>query len=102
AESGAARAGLQEGDVLVSADGVPLRAEGDLDAVLALRAVGGQVELELLRGEQRAWVAVGLSARPSGPIGPLRDRAPYVGLAVEQTEGALAVRSVDPDSPAAR
>lgn len=102
AESGAAKASLLEGDVLVAVEGVLVRGEEDLNEVLALRSAGQEVEVELLRGEQPLRVRLTLGARPPGPIGPLREKAPYLGLAVEEREGAVAVRSVDPGSPAAK
>lgn len=102
AESGAAKASLLEGDVLVAVEGVLVRSEEDLNEVLALRSAGQEVELELLRGEQPLRIRLTLGARPPGPIGPLREKAPYLGLAVEERDAAVAVRSVDPGSPAAK
>lgn len=102
AESGAARAGVMEGDVVTAVDGAPVRSEADLDEVLALRAVGQEVEVDLLRGEQPARVRLTLGARPRGPIGPLREGAPYLGVAVEQAAGGVVIRLVDADSPAAK
>ncbi|MBX3467490.1 MAG: PDZ domain-containing protein [Planctomycetes bacterium] len=102
AESGAARAGVMEGDVVTAIDGAPVRSEADLDEVLALRAVGQEVEVDLLRGEQPARVRLTLGARPRGPIGPLREGAPYLGVAVEQAAGGVVIRLVDADSPAAK
>lgn len=103
AESGAARANLVEGDVVVSVDGAPVRSEDDLAEVLGARAIGDAVEVEVVSREQRRRVPVVLAARPPGPIGPVREKAPYLGVAVEETApGKLAIRSVDEGSPAAK
>lgn len=102
ADSGAARADLMEGDVVVALNGVALRSQDDLDEQLGASAVGQEVELELLRGDQPLRARVKLGTRPPGPIGPLRDKAPYLGVAVEEQEGGVALRSVDEGSPAAQ
>ena len=117
ADSGAAKADLMEGDLVVALNGAPLRTQDDLDEQLGACAVGEEVELELLRGEQPLRARVKLEARPPGPIGPLRDKAPYLGVAVEETTaavqggagaqggasgGGVSLRSVDEGSPAAK
>ncbi|MCO5171897.1 MAG: PDZ domain-containing protein [Planctomycetes bacterium] len=101
-ESGAARAGVMEGDVVTAVDGAPVRSEADLHEVLALRAVGHEVEVDLLRGEQPLRLRLTLGPRPRGPIGPLREGAPYLGVAVDQAAGGVVIRLVDADSPAAK
>lgn len=62
--SGAARAGIEAGDVLLSADGEPLRSVEDLFALLRERDPGDEVELELLRDDERQTVTVTLTDRP--------------------------------------
>jgi serine protease DegQ len=62
--SGAAEAGVQAGDVLLSADGEPLGSVEDLFALLRERDPGDEVELELLRDDERQTVAVTLTDRP--------------------------------------
>jgi serine protease DegQ len=62
--SGADRAGIQPGDVLLSADGEPLRSVEDLFALLRERDPGDEVELELLRDGERETVTVTLTDRP--------------------------------------
>jgi serine protease DegQ len=62
--SGADRGGIQPGDVLLSADGEPLRSVEDLFALLRERDPGDEVELELLRDGERETVSVTLTDRP--------------------------------------
>jgi hypothetical protein len=100
-ESGAARGHLREADVVIAVDGARVRSDEDLSDLLGARAVGDEVEVTVLRGEQTLRGRVALSARPPGPIGPLRDEAPYVGVAVEQAASGVTIRSVDEGSPAA-
>lgn len=102
AESGAAKVGLLEGDVLTAVDGAPVRDEEALRDVLVARAPGDEVEVDLVRGEQPLRVRLTLGRRPAGPIGPLRDEAPYLGVAVEARSEGVVVRSVDAGSPAAK
>jgi serine protease DegQ len=62
--SGAAEAGIQAGDVLLSADGEPLRSVEDLFALLRERDPGDEIELELLRDGERQTVTATLTDRP--------------------------------------
>jgi membrane-associated protease RseP (regulator of RpoE activity) len=48
--SPAARAGLQEGDVITSLNGRPVRTADDLGAMLAVLSAGSRVSLTFLRG----------------------------------------------------
>ena len=64
AGSGAAAVGLRVGDVLVSADGSPLRTPEDVLEVLSTRDVGDELELELLRERAHERVRVTLGERP--------------------------------------
>ena len=62
--SGAEAAGLEPGDVIVSADGEPLRSVEDLFQTLRNRNPGGRLELEIVRGGERQTIAVELTGRP--------------------------------------
>jgi DNA-binding MarR family transcriptional regulator len=60
------RAGLAEGDVLVAAAGVPLRALGRLHAAVAAAGAGGRLDLEVVRGVDRRATTLELPPRPAG------------------------------------
>lgn len=61
--SGAAEAGLRIGDIIESIDGVPLRRIRQLQARLALEAVGESVKLEVRRRAERVVADVVLKDR---------------------------------------
>lgn len=60
----AQQAGVLVGDILIEADGKPVKDTDDLQAALADAGVGGTVQLALVRGGQAATVAVVAAARP--------------------------------------
>ena len=67
--SPAEAAGIAVGDVLMSFDGEPLRAEKDEDLgqfqrLVALKSVGKEVEIELRRGGERRELRAKLAAQP--------------------------------------
>lgn len=62
--SGAEEAGLEPGDVIVSADGEPLRSVEDLFKILRDRNPGDRLELEVVRGGDRQTITVELTGRP--------------------------------------
>ena len=67
AGSPAATAGLREGDIVTSIEGVTIDTEHPLDAVLTQFAPGRTVTLEILRGGQKQSVQVALGTRPIDP-----------------------------------
>ena len=62
--SGAEEAGLEPGDVIVSADGELLRSVEDLLGILRNRNPGDRLELEIVRGGDRRTITVELTGRP--------------------------------------
>jgi Do/DeqQ family serine protease len=58
AESAAAKAGIERGDVIVAVDGVPVPNAASLRNQIGFREVGSTVKLDVLRGGQRRTVAV--------------------------------------------
>lgn len=67
ADGPAARAGVREGDVLLSLDGRPVEGPGPLLRMLTADAIGRQVRLQLLRQGRLLELDVVLTQRPSGP-----------------------------------
>ncbi len=66
-KGGAARAGVQLGDLVLSLDGKPIENARQLTVNLYLREPGSSVRLELLRGERRVEALVSVSERVSDP-----------------------------------
>jgi serine protease DegQ len=62
--SGAEEAGLEPGDVIVTADGEPLRSVEDLFETLRDRNPGDRLELEIVRDGDRQAITVELTGRP--------------------------------------
>lgn len=61
--SPADKAGLKDGDIILSLDGQSLR-DGDLLQLIAQKSVGDTVNLDVFRGKSTIRVSVTLSARP--------------------------------------
>ncbi|MDP8995134.1 MAG: Do family serine endopeptidase [Pseudomonadota bacterium] len=61
----AARAGIQQGDVIVSINGQPVTPEQSLSYLVSNLPVGSRVPVELIRNGQRRTVTVTLAERPS-------------------------------------
>jgi S1-C subfamily serine protease len=61
----AARAGIRQGDVIVSADGEPVTGMASLQAVLSPERIGKVVAIELVRRDQRLEIATKLAEWPS-------------------------------------
>ena len=63
--SGAEQAGLQQGDIIVTAEDRPINNTADLDAILISYRTGSTIEIEYLRGDQRFEVTITLGERPT-------------------------------------
>jgi PDZ domain-containing protein len=73
---------LQTGDVIVSADGRPVRARADLAAILARHHVGDVVQIGIRRGDKRLTVAIRTVADKNQPKRPIIGILPMQALAV--------------------
>lgn len=62
--SGAEAAGVEPGDVILAADGEPIRSVEDLFEILRNRNPGDRLELEVSRDGERQTIAVELTGRP--------------------------------------
>jgi serine protease Do len=61
----AARAGIAQGDVVISVNGQPVTQEQSLSYLVSNIPVGSRVPMEVIRGGQRRTVTVVLAERPS-------------------------------------
>ena len=61
----AARAGIQQGDVIISVNGQPVTQEQSLSYLVSNLPVGSRVPMELIRDGQRRTVTVALAERPT-------------------------------------
>jgi serine protease Do len=61
----AARAGIQQGDVVISVAGQPVTPDQSLAYLVSQQAVGARVPLEVIRGGQRTNVTVTVGERPT-------------------------------------
>jgi serine protease Do len=90
APRGAAEAaGLEPGDIVVSADGKPIRAARELVAAIFQSSDGDQLTLEVLRGKEKKQLKVAVVQRASDPD-RLEDLAARDGQLVRRL-GVLAV-----------
>jgi S1-C subfamily serine protease len=65
-DSPADKAGLKDGDVILSIEGQAIDAEHPLDAVLTSFAPGQTIEVTILRGSDEMEVSITLGTRPAG------------------------------------
>jgi S1-C subfamily serine protease len=63
--SPAAKAGLQQGDVITAVDGQPLKEEAALPKYIQKRKAGDTIQLTVVRDDQERTVAVTLANRPA-------------------------------------
>ncbi|HEX8526975.1 Do family serine endopeptidase [Allosphingosinicella sp.] len=61
----AARAGVQEGDVVISVNGQPVTPQQTLSYLVSTLPIGSRVPLEIIRDGRRSTVTVVLAERPS-------------------------------------
>ena len=116
ADSPAAKAGIEAGDVITSVNGNEVKDSRDLARTISTMAPGSQVKLEVLHNGQSGAVTLTLGELPNdrqakaGDAQPSQENAatPHLGLSLApagEVEGAgqrgVVVTSVDPDGPAA-
>src|SRR4051812_8428998 len=76
----AARAGIEQGDVVVSVAGQPVTPDQTLAYIVAQQAIGARVPIELIRRGQRRTVNIAIAERPAeeelARLGGGEDQAP--------------------------
>ena len=77
-----ARGLLEPGDVIVSADGHPVRFREELRAVLARHEIGDVVRIGIRRGNQRRTIAIRTTSDPAQPGRPILGVLPSQALNV--------------------
>jgi len=83
---GAAEAGVERGDVVLTLDGKPMENARQLEVNLYRRAPGESVVLELLRGDQPVKAVVTVAERPRDPstlglmVTPEGNQVPRLGI----------------------
>ena len=109
--SPAERAGLREGDVVISLNGRPIRTSGELRARLGMTPVGDEVEFGILRNGAQQRIRTRIAPPQAASDGELRAVAQLPGLRVVEIErgsplfqrlrgGGLVVAAVEPGSRA--
>jgi serine protease Do len=116
ADSPAAKAGIEAGDVITSVNSTEVKDSRDLARTISTMAPGSQVKLEVLHKGQSRPVTLTLGELPNdrqaraGDAQPSQENTatPHLGLSLapaSEVEGAgqrgVVVTSVDPDGPAA-
>ncbi len=80
------KAGLQVGDILVSLNGKPMENSRQLQTNLYRFAVGQQVSVDVLRGNQKLTMSVAVAKRDDDPqrfadmVDPLKNLVPKLGI----------------------
>ncbi len=98
--SPAARAGVRNGDVIVSLDGTPIESQDSFETALASRGPGRPMKLVLRgAGADRTVTVQGQAPPPDLGVQILRDQ---VGISVSPVRGGMRISVTDRSSPAAR
>lgn len=103
--SPAAKAGLQKGDLIATMDGQAINDQGGLLEAVGAKNVGDEMAIQVQRGGKPLDLKVKLAARPAGIDQPPTPPAPqiaFLGASVEEANGAVRVKEVAKDSPAAK
>src|SRR5499427_9239833 len=92
ARSPAARAGMRTGDLVVSVDGQEVDDVNAFDYRFATKPLGGQANLDVMRGGREVRLAVALESAPETPRDEalIKARSPLLGAKVATLSPALA------------
>ena len=98
--SPAARAGVRNGDVIVSLDGTPIESQDAFETALASRGPGRPMRFVLRSaGADRTVTLQGQAPPPDLGVQILRDQ---VGIALSSVRGGMRINVTDRSGPAAR
>ncbi len=97
--SPAAKAGVKNGDTIAAIEGQAIKTMSDLMEAVGNRKVGDEVEVEIVRQGAPRTLKAKLAKRPGSIPRPV-PAAPYLGLTVEQKDGAVYAKEVAKGSPA--
>jgi len=104
-DSPAADAGVSVGDVIIAIDSAPVRAPGELQAILARRRPGETVRLHVIRFGEQLEMAVTLGRFPGRALEPAPEVAhgpTTLGFTVDDGQNGVFVAAVERYTPAAR
>jgi serine protease Do len=94
-DSPAAKAGLKQGDVILSAQGHPIKAVHDLPRLVAAATIGQKMDLTIRRNSKETTVAATIAEMPENPQQAAAD--PSGGGKEEATALGLQLASVTPE-----
>ncbi len=115
ADSPAAKAGVQSGDVITAVDGTPVKDARELARTIGMMAPNSTVKLDIVRQGQEKTLSLTLAEMPNEHVAEAdaeqaqpTSGVPHLGLSVApaaEVSGAgskgVVVTAVDPDGPAA-
>jgi serine protease Do len=99
---------LQPGDIIVAANGHPINESADLPQTIGVLPPGSKVHLEVLTKGKVHTVSVKLAALPQRAPTQIQSMKSHdlivedFGLLLTEDGGAIRVKAVEPDSPAAK
>ena len=97
--SPAQKAGIRVGDAILNVGGQAVESQAQLMDAIGGRHVDEETRMDLLRDGKTVSVSPKLTQRTD--LTPhIRPLPPYLGLTVEQKDGAVAIKEVAPKSPA--
>ncbi|CAH0990418.1 Periplasmic pH-dependent serine endoprotease DegQ [Sinobacterium norvegicum] len=110
------KAGIAEGDIVISFDGKPIQASGDLPHIVGLTRPGSQAAVQLIRGGKTQQLTVVIGSLDKQQLKQAQaghhDKLNRLGVAIEaagdqlaqqwQFEGGVVITEIAPESAAAR
>ena len=100
-DSGADKAGVKKGDVVVAVDGTATKTRDELIEAIGKRDVGEEIDLVIKRKGEELRMSALLGARPTRAETAKAEGPGYLGLTVEPRDGGVFAKEVTPGSPAA-